>query len=136
MTTAAAAPRFAGVPFTLGGQAYVVPPLSLGAIEEFEAAIEGFEAMPTMAQLRFVVDLAHRALRRNYPELQRAELAELIDISNAFSLFATILQVAGLVRVDEEAGKAMATASGGTGSASMPTSPPVSAGPSSTAAST
>jgi hypothetical protein len=137
MTKPAPAPRFAGVPFTLGGQAYVVPPLSLGAIEEFEAAIEGFEAMPTMQQLRFVVDLAHRALRRNYPELQRAELAELIDIGNAFALFATILQVAGLIRVEaDDEGKAQATASGGTGSLSTPTSPPVSAGPSSTAANT
>lgn len=116
------APRFRGKPFELGGTNYIVPPLSLGAIEEFESRIAEFERLPVIDQVRFVVDLAHRALSRNYPELKRHELAELIDMHNAFQLFAAILQESGLVRVEGDPDpNPRASASGGTGSPSTPT---------------
>lgn len=116
------APRFRGAPFDLGGTTYTVPPLSLGAIEEFESRIAEFEQLQVIEQVRFVVDLAHRALSRNYPELKRADLAELIDMRNAFELFTAILQESGLIKVEGGGDpNPRATASNGTGSPSMPT---------------
>lgn len=130
-------PTFPGVSFTLGTKSFVVPPLSLGAIEEFEERINKFDEQPTIVQIRLTVDLAHRALRRNYPDLERAELAELVDMRSAYQLFAAIMGISGLELVDPATvGKAPAPASDGTGSPSTPISPPVSAGPSSTAEST
>lgn len=115
------APRFRGAPFELGGTQYTVPALSLGAIEEFESRIAAFEQMLVIDQVRFVVDIAHRALSRNYPDLKRAELAELIDLHNAFELFAAILTTSGLIQVEGGPPKPPATASDGTGSPSTPT---------------
>ena len=129
------APRYAGVQVQLGGTAYVLPPLTLGALEEFDERIKAFEAAPLVEQVQTVVDLVHRALKRNYPELQRAELTELMDVSNMFDLFVAVLRVSGLIQGDDaEKARAMVRAAG-TGSPSTPISPPVSDGPSSTAGS-
>lgn len=129
------AARFPGVEVDLGGRVFVVPALSLGAVEEFEPIIQRFGRMAMLEQLRATIDILLRALRRNYPDLERDELAELVDIRSAARIFDQLMAVSGLAP-DDSQGKAPATASDGTGSPSMPTSPPVSAGPSSTAAST
>jgi hypothetical protein len=126
--------RFKGVAIELGGAPYVLPPLSLGALEDFEQRLESFSALKVIDQVRLVVDLVHRALRRNYPELTRDEVRELVDTDNAFDLFAKVLSVSGLTQGEADAGNPRATATHGTGSPSTPTSPPVSDGPSSTAA--
>lgn len=130
----AAAPRFKGAPVVLGGQTYVLPPLSLGALEDHEQDFDTFPGLPFKQQLRLVVDIALRALQRNYPEMTRNELRELIDTENALDVYMLMLQGSGLVaKPDGDEGNARATP--GAGQPSTPTLPPASAGPSSTAAS-
>lgn len=130
-----AVPRFPGRELNLGGRVFVMPALSLGAIEELEESFTTFQRKPIRDQMKFIVDVALRALRRNYPDLERAELAELIDTRNAFDVFGAVMGVSGLVPVEGEANP-LQTASPGTGSPSTPISPLPSAGPSSTAEST
>lgn len=133
MTAAAvsAAVKHRGTRLVLGAMAYILPPLSLGAVEDFEERIEKMNTMTRGEQLRTIVDLAHRALSRNYPELTRDEVRELIDVGNANEVYLAIMSAA--VPKSEAAGEGGQMADG-TGQPSTPTSRPVSAGPSSTAA--
>ncbi len=125
------APKYKGVQVDLGGQLYTVPPLTLGAIEDNEERIRNVEILPHTEQLRLTIDLAHAALRRNYPELTRDEVRELIDLGTAGAVYAAVMSVS-VPKADP--GEAPAVASG-TGQPSTPTSQPASAGPSTTAAS-
>lgn len=127
-------PRHAGVPIDLDGTPHVLPPLTLGAIEDYEARIKQAGAAPPPG---LVIDLLHRALRRNYPELTREQVAEGVDLQGMAAAFRSLMGVSGFAARVEDGGEGNPTATApGTGAPSMPTSPPVSAGASSTAAST
>lgn len=95
-----------GVRMTLGGESWVVPPLSLGAIERNQAAIAGFTGAPTdIAQVALIADLMHEALRRNYPDLTRERVADdLIDLGNMLDVFDALMDVSGLRRRAQESG--------------------------------
>ena len=124
-------PKHKGVEIQLDGKPYIVPPLSLGAIEDLQPEIEAAGARPSA---KLVIDLLHRALQRNYPSITREQVREGIDIGAMLEVFGAVLGVSGFT-AQAEAGNLKATAPG-TGAPSMPISAPVSAGPGSTAEST
>jgi hypothetical protein len=126
-----------GQPIELGGVVYTIPPLSLGAVELYEEQLEQMESLPRAAQLRLIVDVAFAAMRRNYPAMTRAEVAELVDLANANQVYAAVM-ASTIPAVDPEASKAgeLGAMTDGTGSTSTPTSPPVLGTPSPTAEST
>lgn len=57
-------------------------------------------------QISTVIDCAHAALKRNYPDLTREEAADLIDIGNMNEVFAAVMDVSGLKRREQEAAQA------------------------------
>jgi hypothetical protein len=126
--------RFKGVALELGGDTFVVPPLTLGAFEDHADALRSFDGQPSVANVRMVVDLLTRALQRNYPDITRDEVRERVDLQSMSAVMFALMGVSGAT--EAAAGNTGATATLGTGSPSMPASPPVSDGPSSTAAST
>ena len=112
-----------GVVVNLGGTDYTVPPLSLGAIELFQTKLETFSGNPLDASTRtLAADIIACALRRNYPEITRktllgeykldestGELLEtappLLDLANLQEVMAAVMDVSGLRRKEQEAGK-------------------------------
>lgn len=130
-----AAPRIKGIVLCLGGVDHVVPPLTLGALEDHDEQIAAIDTLSSSAQLRLIVDLAHRALVRNYPDLDRRAVAEMLDLTNAHQVYAAVMGNSIPAPEPATPGEPGAVA-GGTGWPSTPTSPPVSAGPSSTAGTT
>lgn len=87
-----------GTPLTLGdGKEYVIAPLSLGALEDYGEAIKamGNNALDP-ATIKLMIDVVHASLRRNYPEMTRDMVRELIDISNALTVFQACMNVSGL----------------------------------------
>lgn len=137
-------PTHKGQRLELGGRTYIVPAMNAGTIEDFEdriAALEqGREPRPAM----LVVDLLHRCLRRNYPDIDRDFVRDHVDLDNWCEIFAMVMGQSGYrqwaeleaAQGNERALQILATLKGGAGAPSTPTSPPVSDGPSSTAAST
>lgn len=93
-----------GIPKELGGRVLVIPPLSLGAIEQLQERLSSFTGdIADKTQAPIVIDAAHAALRRNYPELTREEVGELIDLENMVEIFEAVMDVAGLKRKALEA---------------------------------
>ena len=107
-----------GIPMLLGGTEYVVPPLALGALEQFQDRINSFTGdVSDLKQVGAVIDIAHAALKRNYPELPRETVAnDLIDVGNMIEIFEAVMDVSGLKRKAKEqaAGEAAAGNSAGT----------------------
>ncbi|MDO5058584.1 MAG: hypothetical protein Q4D82_01420 [Neisseria sp.] len=98
--------KFKGVKVELGGEIYVVPPLTLGALEQLQddiAKMNGNTAFNEQVNVISKVGLA--ALQRNYPEMTREKLLEIVDVSNMNELFEAVMDVSGLKRkAQEEAG--------------------------------
>lgn len=91
--------KYPGIPIVLGGVEYVVPPIALGALEQLQESIAGYSGNPLeRGQIGTVVDAAHAALRRNYPDLTREQVADMIDVGNMADVFECVMDVSGLKR--------------------------------------
>lgn len=86
-----------GIELTLGGTKFTVPPLSLGAIERFQDALK---SAPTPS---LVIDVATASLRRNYPDMTREDVAEIVDTENCNAVFAAIMGVSLMLAKDDAA---------------------------------
>lgn len=93
-------PRVKGTPIELGGETFVIPPLSLASIENHGDQIASSKlmaadpsAMMNKGTIGLVIDLAFESLQRNYPDLTRAQVADMIDISNMQAVFEAIMMI-------------------------------------------
>lgn len=98
--------RFKGIEFELGGDIYVVPPIALGDLEVLQDRLAKFEEFRLDSEsARLIADVAHRALRRNYPDMTLEQVSELVDVGNATELLGAVMDVSGMRRREIEAGK-------------------------------
>lgn len=126
-----------GIPLTLGGIIYTLPPASLGTLEAMANDLDKVnEAFATggnfsLRDLLFVTDFATACLRRNYPDMDRAHVADHVGLDNVIDVLQMCLDTSGLLRkrLESEAEQQAVTAAeeGGTlgesaGTASLPTS--------------
>lgn len=96
-----------GIPVELGGVEHIVPPLSLGALEQLQDRISTVNGDITDSkQVATVIDAAFSSLKRNYPSMTRDEVAEMIDVGNMAEVFEAVMDVSGLKRKALEAGEA------------------------------
>jgi len=103
---AAPAVRVKGIAIMLDGTVYVVPPLSLGALEQLQERIANFDGGVTDPKnIATAIDVVHAALKRNYPELERAKVGELVGLENMLELYGACMDVSGLRRKAIEEGK-------------------------------
>ncbi|MFK7088684.1 hypothetical protein AAFM71_07690 [Chromobacterium violaceum] len=90
--------KIKGIPLSLGGTTYIVPPLNLGALEQLQERLANFSGGIDAASVGTVLDAAHAALVRNYPDLTRERVAELIDVANMGEVMEAVMDVSGLKR--------------------------------------
>ena len=91
-----------GVEIELGDKTYILPPLNCAALEQFGDKLETFNELPVVKKIGFTVDLTLASLHRNYPELKREEIAEVIDLGNMAEVIQVVMGVSGLVRSSGE----------------------------------
>ena len=77
------------------GREFIVPPLSL---KRFKRAIELLPALEAGDAGVFdaVAELAHLAISRNYPDLTRDALEEMLDAQSVPRVLAAVLEASGL----------------------------------------
>ena len=89
---------------TLGdGKEYVIAPLTLGALEDFNDQIQGIGEADTITAARTIVDVASASLQRNYPALTRDHVRHLIDLENMREVFESCMDASGAKRKALEA---------------------------------
>lgn len=105
-------PKVPGITLDLAGERYVVPPLSLGAIEDLQERLAAYRGAGDAASFGTAIDALHRALLRNYPEITRDQARELIGLENMEEVMLAVMDVSGLRRREIEAGEAAAKTMG------------------------
>lgn len=132
-------PLIPGVEYDFGGgRWYMVAPLSLGALEIMQERLAQLPTLSTVdpVAVKTMVDATHMALRRNYPDITREEVAELVDVSNIGEVYECLLDAAGVRRKAQAAQRALEgnaqAKSQSTGLGSSPESAPTPAGPGTT----
>ena len=73
-----------GIPVAVGDQTFIVPALTLGALERLADKIDTLG--PGDA-----IDIVHTALGRNYPDLTRDQVAEMVDADNLSTFVAAAM---------------------------------------------
>lgn len=131
----AAIVKVKGIPFDFGTETLIVPPLSLGALEQLQDRLTDMrEDIADPEYIGTVIDALHAALQRNYPDITREQVADLVDLSNMQEVMACAMDVAGLKRKALEAGQGGDLGKPSTGRSSTRPSRTVPAGPSRTSA--
>ena len=93
-----------GIPVEIGGIIRIVPPLSLGALEQLHEPLSKFTADATdMSSISVVTDATYAALKRNYPDITREEVADGIGLENMNDVLEAVMDVSGLKRKAKEA---------------------------------
>lgn len=89
-----------GKTINLGGTEYVVPPLNLGQIRRLQKDIEKINQLDARSLDDNAVDtmikIIHAGLSRNYPEMTKKQLEDLIDLGNMREVTQAVLGVSGL----------------------------------------
>lgn len=97
-----------GIPLMLGdGKEYTVAPLTLGALEDYGDALNNIGALDK-ASVATTIDVALASLKRNYPDMTREQVRNLIDVENMDRVFQACMDVSGLLRKELEATQAAA----------------------------
>ena len=87
----------------MGGTTYIVPPLSLGALDQLQDRLEKFTGdIRDGSQMATMLDAAHASLKRIYPT-SPAKKSAMVDLENMARVMEAIMDVSGLKRREHEA---------------------------------
>ncbi len=95
-----------GIKLTLGGTAYTVPPLTLGALEDMQDQLASFKRGVDPESIKTVIDATTAGLQRNYPDITRDQVRDMIDLGNMVDVMNALMDVSGIKRKEIEAGEA------------------------------
>ena len=102
-----------GVEFPFPGKVLVIPPLALGDLEQLLDRINSVMAGNLdKDSIATVIDATHAALRRNYPAIERTEVAALLDLRNMRDALNAVMSASGLEVQDAASGEAVAPLTG------------------------
>lgn len=101
-----------GTDIELGGTVYTVPPLNLASLERFQDRLATYNGGIDKESVAFVVEVAHAAIKRNYPQMTIDELKENIDLGNIRDIFGAVMNISGLMARGDGSGEATAPVTG------------------------
>jgi hypothetical protein len=111
-----------GVAVAMGGQDWIVPPLTLGQLRRLMPKVRQLTEIGASmgeAQINVLIDIVTAALQRNYPETTPDKVENLLDLGNASAVLNAVLTGSGLKPGGPAMGEASAPGtSPGAGSAS------------------
>ncbi|MCU4314903.1 hypothetical protein KTH46_07685 [Acinetobacter bereziniae] len=90
-----------GTTIQIDGQPFVFAPLSLGAVEKLLPALQGFKPN----DVGTVIDVAHKSLKRNYPDITREDVADMLYMDQLEEVMAAVMSVSGLKNKEAQEGE-------------------------------
>jgi hypothetical protein len=103
-----------GVTIAMGGQDWLVPPLTLGQLRRLMPKVQQLTEIGTSmgeTQISVLVEIVTAALQRNYPEATADMVENLLDLGNASAVLNAVLTGSGLKPRDNRLGEAWAPGS-------------------------
>jgi hypothetical protein len=103
--------KFNGVAIRMGGKDWIVPALSIGQVRRLMPEISKVTTSDSGAVLpddvaQSALNIIHAALSRNYPDVTKEMLEDLIDLGNFRKIIEAIMGVSGLIASGEVTGEA------------------------------
>jgi hypothetical protein len=100
-----------GVTIAMGGQDWLVPPLTLGQLRRLMPKVRQLTEIGASmgeAQIGVLVEIVATALQRNYPDATADVVENLLDLGNASVVLNAVLTGSGLKLRDSRLGEATA----------------------------
>jgi hypothetical protein len=100
-----------GVTIAMGGQDWLVPPLTLGQLRRLMPKVRQLTEIGASmgeTQIGVLVEIVAAALQRNYPEVTPDMVENLLDLGNASTVLNAVLTGSGLKLRDNRLGEAVA----------------------------
>lgn len=94
--------KVTGLPVVLDGQTFICPPLNFRSLQALQVRLSGFKGDLSMESVEIVLDAAHAALARNYPDMTRDFLIDSLDVANMTEVMQAVMDVSGLARKAHE----------------------------------
>ena len=104
-----------GVTIAMGGQDWLVPPLTLGQLRRLMPKVRQFTEIGASmgeTQISVLVEIVTAALQRNYPEATAEMVENLLDLGNASAVLNAVLTGSGLKLQDSRLGESPAPGTG------------------------
>lgn len=126
-----------GVEIAMGGETWLIPPLTLGQLRRLMPKVRQLtevDASMGEPQIAVLVEIVATALQRNYPDVTFEQVENLLDLGNAGAVLNAVLTGSGLKTRGVPLGEAVAVAMPVAGlemagDTSMASSPPPAATP-------
>lgn len=90
--------KYKGIKKEIGGVEYIIPPISLGTLEQMQERITQVTDSTDASSVSTVIDATHASLKRNYPDITREHVADIIDVENMMDIYEAVMDVSGLKR--------------------------------------
>lgn len=88
-----------GIKVEFGDETFVVAPLNCAFLEDNEESFKNFNFdFQAKSQVSFVVDALTASLARNYPDIRREKVREMLDLGNMHEAMEALMDVSGLKR--------------------------------------
>ena len=95
--------KYEGQEVKVGGEVFIIPPLSFGILKRHKVFIESIgktrddgTSKTPLEDLPGICMVVHEAIKRNYPEITLEQVEDLIDMNNFGTIFNAIMQNSGL----------------------------------------
>ena len=95
-------PEFEGVPVMIAGKEWIIPALNLTTIKRLRPQIDSLASIAmdmniTDKQIDVFIEIIHSALARNYPEITKENVADMVTFANATPIISAVMGVSGFV---------------------------------------
>lgn len=98
--------KIKGIDFPFPEGTLTIPPLALGDLELLQERLGALQVGAADANsVATTIDATFAALKRNYPEMSRADVAALLDLENMVEVLECVMDVSGIKRKSLEAAK-------------------------------
>lgn len=96
-----------GIDFDFNGRVLTIPPLTLGALQALRKRLAALRAsgLNDPESIGTILDAAHTAIKRNYPEITRDEVGELVDLRNMGDVLVAVMDASGAFRREAALGE-------------------------------
>jgi hypothetical protein len=89
----------AGTPVILGGKEFIMPPMNLDQVKQFEAQVPELGKQGSLVKnIEHALPMVLAALQRNYPGMTKADLGVLIDLGNFEAVTKALVTSSGFQR--------------------------------------
>jgi len=116
-----------GVTVAMGGQDWLIPPLTLGQLRRLMPKVRQLTEIGASmgeAQIGVLVEIVAAALQRNYPHLTMDKVENLLDLGNASAVLNAVLTGSGLKPRGTPPGEAQAPGASSGAASTLTGSPP------------